>query len=147
MSSHLKDFVVLEEDDEKFQLLTSAFNISGFESRPLRVANLSQLQSILEQPEQSGLAHFKPRLVFIGMPTGQERIWDFLEIRKNRADLRKIPMIVFSNPEIDPEETQRLYDSGVNSLVLRPENKEGYDNLIATLRDYWFGIVMLPSSE
>ncbi|QPJ61816.1 MAG: hypothetical protein G3M70_07960 [Candidatus Nitronauta litoralis] len=147
MPSHLKDFIVFEEDDEKFHLLTSAFNNSGIESRPKRVGNLNELQAILEQPEKSGLAHFKPRLVFIGMPKTTDKIWEFLELRRKRVDLRKIPMIVFSNPEIEHEETQRFYDYGVNSLVLRPENQGDYDKLIETIREYWFGIVMLPSSE
>ncbi len=147
MASHLKDFIVVEEDDDHFHYLKTAFDNSDFENRPLRVENPTELQALLEQPENSGLAHFKPRIVILGMPHASEVMWEFLELRRERIDLRKIPLIVFSSPGISSCETQKLYDYGVNSLVLKPKSEEEYKKLIETMGQYWFGIVMLPSFE
>lgn len=147
MASHLKDFIVVEEDGDHFHSLKTAFDNSDFESRSLRVENPAELVALLEQPDNSGLVHFKPRMVMLGMPNASEKMWEFLELRRERIDLRKIPLVVFSSPGISPRETQKLYDYGVNSLVLRPESEEEYNKLIETMGQYWFGIVMLPTVE
>ena len=147
MASYLKDFIVVEEDNDHFHFLKTALDNSDFESRPLRVENPTELQALLEHPDNSGLAHFKPRMVILGMAHASEKMWDFLELRRERSDLRKVPLIVFSSPGISPSETQKFYDYGVNSLVLRPKSEEEYNKLIETIGQYWFGIVMLPTFE
>ncbi len=147
MSAHLKDFIVVEEDDthfDSFKIALDQLNISG---RPFRVQNADELLNLLDSPDSAGISHFKPRLVFFGMPLLSGRVWEFLEMRRNRAELRKIPLVVMTDSAMDYSEKQKLYDFGVNSLVMRPESQPEFNQLIEAMGRYWFGIVMLPSSE
>ncbi len=147
MPSHLKDFIVVEEDDGHFDSFRTAFDSLEIESRSTRVQNPAELLVLLDQPDHSGFSLFNPRLIFLGMPRDSKPMWGFLEMRKLRIDLKRIPLVVIANTEIESVEAQKLYDYGVNSLVLRPKSQADYDRLIVTMGQYWFGVVMLPSVE
>jgi CheY-like chemotaxis protein len=64
------------------------------------------------------------------------------EIRAH-ADLRRIPVVVFTTSKAD-REVAAIYESGANSFVPKPTGYEALVNIMKTISQYWFGIVELP---
>jgi CheY-like chemotaxis protein len=62
---------------------------------------------------------------------------------KADPSLRHIPVVVLttSNAETD---VVRTYDLGVNSYITKPVTFDGLVNVMRTLANYWFKIVLLP---
>ncbi|HET7630437.1 MAG TPA: response regulator, partial [Candidatus Saccharimonadales bacterium] len=83
-------------------------------------------------------------LLDLNMPRKDGR--EALKEIKANADLRDIPVVVFTTSKAD-EDIYKSYQLGVNSFITKPVT---FDKLIATmtaLGKYWFEIVELPSAN
>ena len=45
------------------------------------------------------------------------------------------------------QDIERCYAAGANSYVHKPVNLEGFFQAISRLKDFWFGIAVLPKEE
>ncbi len=147
MSNNLIDFIVVEENEEHFLSFKRAFDQYKFEGRPLHVRTVPELLELLTHPDRAELPNFKPRLILIVTSDLSEDLRQFLEVRKDRAGMRKIPLVILTLPSSGPEEKQAFYEYGANSVLLKPDDPRDYPKLIETLGQYWFDLVMLPSVE
>ena len=64
------------------------------------------------------------------------------EIRAD-SNLKRIPVVILTTSKSE-EDIVRTYDTGVNSFITKPVSFDGLQNVVTTLKKYWFEIVALP---
>ena len=62
---------------------------------------------------------------------------------KQQDKLKKIPVLVLTT-STDERDIDKCYQMGANSYVKKPVDLEGFMTAIQRLKDYWFGVVVLP---
>ncbi len=65
---------------------------------------------------------------------------------KGDAQLRHIPVIVLTTSN-DARDIDTCYDIGASTYIQKPVSFEGLTEAIRTMKDYWFGIALLPNRE
>ncbi len=65
---------------------------------------------------------------------------------KGDAVLRHIPVIVLTTSN-DARDVDQCYDIGASTYIQKPVSFEGLTEAIRTMKDYWFGIALLPTRE
>jgi len=60
--------------------------------------------------------------------------------------LRHIPVIVLTTSN-DARDIDQCYDIGASTYIQKPVSFEGLTEAIRTMKDYWFGIALLPKRE
>lgn len=87
----------------------------------------------------------RPSLILLDLNLPGTDGRDVLKQLKNDADLRAIPIVVFttSNSEIDIAES---YKSGANSYITKPVNIERLYEVMEKFRDYWFNTATIPDT-
>ena len=68
---------------------------------------------------------------------------DVLVEIKQHDELKKIPVLVLTT-STDERDIDKCYRMGANSYVKKPVDLEGFMTAIQKLKDYWFGVVILP---
>jgi CheY-like chemotaxis protein len=67
------------------------------------------------------------------------------EIKKDRA-LRTIPVIVFTTSS-DRRDIEACYRAGANSYIQKPVDLSGLVTAIQRIKDFWFEVVSVPTTE
>ena len=57
--------------------------------------------------------------------------------------LRKIPVVMLTTSTTDLD-IQESYDLGAAGYIRKPVDLEGIQNVVSTIKNYWFGVVVLP---
>jgi len=95
-----------------------------------------------------GQATHSPRpgliLLDLNMPRKDGR--EVLREIKATAELRKIPVVVFTTSKADTD-IESVYELGANSFISKPVQFEGLVNLMRVIGQYWFGTVELPLAK
>jgi CheY-like chemotaxis protein len=65
---------------------------------------------------------------------------------KADAALRHIPVIVLTTSN-DARDIDTCYNIGASTYIQKPVSFEGLTEAIRTMKDYWFGIALLPNRE
>jgi CheY-like chemotaxis protein len=65
---------------------------------------------------------------------------------KADADLRTIPVVVFSTSRAMPD-IGRSYELGANCYVSKPGNLKDYFSAVQSIEQFWFGSATLPRKE
>ena len=80
-------------------------------------------------------------LLDLNMPRmdGREALADI----KADPDLRQIPVVVFTTSQ-EEEDVYRSYDLGASSYITKPVTFDGLVQMMRSLGEYWFELVMLP---
>jgi len=65
---------------------------------------------------------------------------------KGDALLRHIPVIVLTTSN-DARDVDQCYSIGASTYIQKPVSFEGLTEAIRTMKDYWFGIALLPNRE
>jgi CheY-like chemotaxis protein len=66
-----------------------------------------------------------------------------LSIIKDHPRLRAIPVVVLTT-SIDETDIAKCYALGANTYIQKPVHFEGLTAAIRTMKEYWFGIAILP---
>ncbi|MDR3448917.1 MAG: response regulator [Alphaproteobacteria bacterium] len=69
-----------------------------------------------------------------------------LEIIKSDDDLKSIPVVVLTTSR-DSKDVDQCYAIGANTYIQKPVSFEGLTQAIGAMKDYWFGIAILPRTE
>ncbi len=67
------------------------------------------------------------------------------EMKKNDR-LRQIPVVVLTT-STDAKDVDACYDLGASTYIQKPVSFEGLTEAIRTMKDYWFGVAILPSNN
>ena len=65
---------------------------------------------------------------------------------KTDADLRTIPIVVFSTSRLMPD-IGRSYELGANCYVSKPGNLNDYLLVVQAIDEFWFGVANVPQKE
>jgi CheY-like chemotaxis protein len=60
--------------------------------------------------------------------------------------LRHIPIIVLTTSS-DARDVETCYEIGASTYIQKPVSFEGLTEAIRTMKDYWFGVALLPNRE
>ncbi len=66
-----------------------------------------------------------------------------LESAKQDSALKKIPIIILTTSS-DERDVRQCYELGASTYIQKPVSFDGLINAVKRLKDYWFGIAILP---
>lgn len=69
-----------------------------------------------------------------------------LELIKSDSKLRPIPVVVLTTSS-DSKDVDQCYSLGASTYIQKPVSFEGLTEAIRTMKDYWFGVAILPNQE
>ncbi len=138
--------ILMADDDPEDRLLAEdALEEAKVQNELHFVVDGEQLMDYLYR--RNGYEHLAdkplPGLILLDLNMPKKDGREALKEIKSDPKLKKIPVVVLttSSAEID---IVRTYDLGVNSFVTKPVTFEGLVDVMRTLSDYWFKIVLLP---
>ena len=88
----------------------------------------------------------RPRLILLDLNLPGTDGRQVLASIKADADLRRIPVVVFSTSR-DERDIEACYRAGANSYVQKPVDLPEFRRALASLREYWFDTVVLPPAD
>lgn len=68
---------------------------------------------------------------------------EVLRVIKADSDLRRIPVVILTT-SADERDIARCYEIGASTYIQKPVSFAGLTDAIRTMKDYWFGIALLP---
>ncbi len=71
---------------------------------------------------------------------------EVLKIVKSDENLKRIPVVILTT-SVDSHDVDQCYVLGANTYIQKPVSFEGLTQAIAAMKDYWFGIAVLPIKE
>ncbi len=66
-----------------------------------------------------------------------------LKVIKGDGALRSIPVVILTT-SLDETDIRKCYLMGANTYVQKPVHLDGLTEAIGRLKDYWFGVAILP---
>lgn len=67
-----------------------------------------------------------------------------LQKLKEDPETRSIPVVILTTSK-DSKDIDRCYDMGASTYIQKPIDFDGLTHAIQTMKDYWFGVAILPS--
>lgn len=67
-----------------------------------------------------------------------------LERIKRDDDLKQIPVVILTTSS-DSKDVDQCYSMGASTYIQKPVSFEGLTEAIRTMKDYWFGVALLPN--
>lgn len=88
----------------------------------------------------------KPRLILLdlNMPGIDGR--QVLQKIKNDPTLRCIPVVILTT-STDNKDVEQCYCIGASTYIQKPVSFDGLTEAVRTMKDYWFGVAILPGTE
>lgn len=71
---------------------------------------------------------------------------ELLQVIKRNEELRRIPILILTTSN-DPRDVEECYSFGASSFIQKPVSFEALTEIIAKLKDFWFGVALLPEIE
>jgi len=69
-----------------------------------------------------------------------------LVFMKNSPVLRHIPVVILTTSS-SPGDIDQCYAIGASTYIQKPVSFEGLTEAIRTMKDYWFGVAILPTPQ
>lgn len=93
--------------------------------------------------QYQGLNHDLPGLVLLdlNMPGIDGR--EVLNRIKDDEKLRSIPVVILTT-SADAKDIDQCYDLGASTYIQKPVSFSGLSEAIRTMKEYWFGVAILP---
>jgi two-component system response regulator len=102
---------------------------------------MAYLEAGLAQPNRQ--PDDMPAFVLLSIKTSDLRGLDFLRWLRAHSQLRKMPVVVFSENE-QPDLFNQAYDAGANSCLAAPLDQEQLMKIIKSINGYWVILVEKP---
>lgn len=65
---------------------------------------------------------------------------------KEDPQKRSIPVVILTTSK-DSKDVDRCYEMGASTYIQKPVDFEGLTQAIRTMKDYWFGVAILPHRQ
>ena len=88
----------------------------------------------------------QPGLILLDLNMPRKDGREALREIKAHADLRRIPVVVFTTSKADTD-IRSLYELGANSFICKPIQFDALVRVMRILGQYWFGTVELPAPK
>ena len=128
---------MVDDEEMNIEVVQGYLEQEGYRNF-LRTTDATQALALIDQS--------KPDVVLLDVMMPEISGLEILE--KMRADdgMCHIPVIVLTT-SCDERDIHDCYDSGANSYVQKPVDLAGFMAAIERLKDFWFGIVVLPTQS
>lgn len=149
MSKDIQAIVILMADDDPEDVMLARDALA--ESRLANALNVvGDGEELLDYLYQRGKYNEgnapRPGLILLDLNMPRLDGREALSRIKSDPNLRRIPVVVLTTSKAE-EDVFRSYDLGANSYITKPVTFDSLVNVVRSLAEYWFGIVMLPSDE
>lgn len=137
--------LLVEDSPEDFEATVRALRQAGLANPIYRCEDGDDALDYLHRRGKYADAAKAPRpgliLLDLNLPGTDGR--EVLEEIKQVDNIKKIPVLVLTT-STDERDIEKCYQMGANSYVKKPVDLDGFMNAIQRLKDYWFGVVILP---
>ena len=142
-----ENFILVAEDDiDDQQMLQSIFLEKDLDI-PLRfVGNGLELIEYLEKVKTAEGEAFFPRFILLDLNMPKMNGQQALQTLQADANLKDIPVIVFSTTE-NPQEISRCYALGAKSYVVKPSSYKGLLQAADIIKDFWLQFATRPAER
>jgi CheY-like chemotaxis protein len=139
---------VVEDSPEDYEATRRSLQRSGL---PLPLVHVSDGDAALDYLFHRGAyaraeRSPRPRLILLDLNLPGTDGRQVLASIKGDADLRPIPVVVFTTSR-DERDIQARYRAGANSYVQKPVDLPEFRRALASVREYWFDTVVLPPAD
>jgi two-component system response regulator len=69
-----------------------------------------------------------------------------LQILKSDERFKSIPVVVLTTSS-DSKDVEKCYELGASTYIQKPVDFQGLAEAVRTMKDYWFGIALLPQMQ
>ncbi|HEU5046635.1 MAG TPA: response regulator [Rickettsiales bacterium] len=69
-----------------------------------------------------------------------------LSLMKQDQNLKKIPVVILTTSS-DERDVVQCYELGASTYIQKPVNFEGLCEAVGRIKEYWFGIALLPGNS
>jgi two-component system response regulator len=146
MMSDLAHVLIVEDNEDDYEATRRSFVKNHFVN-PLSWSRSAEeaLRALgsSDAAPSGGAAACRPDLILLdlNMPGMDGR--RFLEIVKADDHLKSIPVVVLTTSS-DTTDIERCYQLGASTYIQKPVSFDGLTKAVRTMKDYWFGIALLP---
>lgn len=147
MNKHSEAYAVVmaDDDSEDVELTRRAFRRMGMQVEIEHVENGKALVENLRARRNRPCEDRRSPVVVLldlNMPVmdGREAL---MEIKRDAA-LNKVPVVVLTSSRAS-EDIERTYSLGANSYIAKPDTFSELMEVVKLLKNYWLGLVELPS--
>jgi CheY-like chemotaxis protein len=146
MSLATQPILLVEDEENDVMLLQRAFRRSGM-LNPLQVVRhgddaVAYLEGTGEYADRA--KYPLPVLVLLDLKLPRRTGLEVLEWVKERAGVRKIPIVVLTSSKNDTD-VDRAYELGANSYLVKPVSFETLLELVKSLELYWLVLNERPN--
>jgi two-component system, response regulator len=144
----LRGILLIEDNPDDFEATVRSFKKAGLVN-PLHWCTSGQ--EALDYLHQTGkyasnAGSELPALILLdlNMPGLDGRA--LLELLKQEKLLRRIPVVILTT-STDARDIDRCYELGASTYIQKPVDFDGLVRVAKVIRDYWFGIALVPKEE
>jgi two-component system, response regulator len=143
----LPQVLIIEDNEDDYEATERSFRRAHFINPISWCRNGQEALNFLRYEERYA-ARGGPQtdliLLDLNMPGLDGR--QVLEMIKTDDELRSIPVVVLTT-SADAKDIEKCYALGASTYIQKPVNFEGLSEAIRTMKDYWFGIALLPETH
>jgi two-component system response regulator len=145
--SELAHVLLVEDNEDDYEATRRSFIKNHFInplswSRSAEDALRALRSSDASHPDEQTACRPDLILLDLNMPGMDGR--RFLEIIKADERLRSIPVVVLTTSS-DTSDIESCYKLGASTYIQKPVSFDGLAKAVSTMKDYWFGIALLPT--
>jgi CheY-like chemotaxis protein len=144
----LRGILLIEDNPDDFEATARSFKSAGL-ANPLHWCSSGQegLDYLQQRGKYSQSVDVeRPALILLdlNMPGLDGRA--LLDMIKQNQALRRIPIVILTT-STDARDIDRCYELGASTYIQKPVDFDGLIHVAKVIRDYWFGIALLPKEE
>jgi len=143
--SAIPAILLVEDNEDDYEATVRSLKKNHFLNPVQWCKSGREALDFLQKTVESG-ARTLPDLILLdlNMPGIDGR--QVLAAVKADAVLKQIPVIVLTTSN-DARDIDQCYSIGASTYIQKPVSFEGLTEAIRTMKDYWFGIALLPNRE
>ncbi len=148
MKNNLRAILIADDDLGDCQLIQKALEENCLKN-PLNFVHDGEelMQYLKGEGKFNDRAQFpEPCIIFVDLNMPKKDGREAIEEIKSSELFKSYPIIVMTN-SVAEEDIVRSYELGVNSYIQKPLTFENLIKVIKSIKNYWFEIVILPSSN
>ncbi len=146
-SEHSKPFTILVADDDRddWLLIEDAFSEGGSPIQLRFVQDGEELMDYLLHGGDYGgsVSAPRPALILLDLKMPKKSGLEVLREIKATPDLQRIPVVIFTG-SADRHNIARSYEAGASSFIFKPTAFDALLDIVKSITEYWFRIVVLP---
>lgn len=143
-SSHLPTILLVEDNIDDYTATMRSFEKAHL-NNPVHwcKSGKSALEYLNHEGEYASSTPISPGLILLdlNMPGIDGR--QTLSSIKENEKLRKIPVIILTT-SADERDIAQCYELGASTYIQKPVDFDGLIDAVRRIKEYWFGIALLP---